>query len=54
MARKSVALMVRIFGRVQERLIWHAWRACEPRGSEGSNPSPSAKLAVLDGEVAVP
>ena len=51
-------------------MIWHAWRACVPQGTEGSNPSPSAtihiadgcsvggalvvRLTVLDGEVAVP
>jgi hypothetical protein len=50
----SGGLSLQGLGRVQERLNWHAWRACVPQGTEGSNPSPSARLAVLDGEVAVP
>ncbi len=30
-----------------ERSKAHAWRACSPRGVEGSNPSPSATVPVL-------
>ena len=34
-----------ITGEVQEWLNWHAWKACVPlKGTEGSNPSLSAKL----------
>jgi hypothetical protein len=29
-------------GWVPERSIGHAWKACVPQGTEGSNPSPSA------------
>jgi hypothetical protein len=29
-------------GWVPERSIGHAWKACVPKGTEGSNPSPSA------------
>ncbi len=29
-------------GRVQERLNWHAWRACVRKRTVGSNPTPSA------------
>jgi hypothetical protein len=31
-----------VFGWVPERSIGHAWKACVPQGTEGSNPSPSA------------
>ena len=31
-------------GWVPEWSIGHAWRACVPQGTEGSNPSPSAIL----------
>src|SRR5437773_2550006 len=32
-------------GWVTERLIVHAWKACVPKGTRGSNPRPSAPLA---------
>ena len=32
------------FGWVPERSIGHAWKACVPQGTEGSNPSPSVLL----------
>src|SRR6266480_4283350 len=32
----------RLFGWVTERLIVHAWKACVPKGTGGSNPPPSA------------
>jgi hypothetical protein len=35
-------------GWVPERSIGHAWRACVPQGTEGSNPSPSAIRSYSD------
>src|SRR2546421_9570146 len=32
----------RLFGWVTEWLIVHAWKACVPKGTGGSNPPPSA------------
>ena len=38
-----------ITGEVQEWLNWHAWKACVPqKGTEGSNPSLSAKFLFLE------
>src|SRR2546423_12517084 len=34
----------RLFGWVTEWLIVHAWKACVPKGTGGSNPPPSARL----------
>jgi hypothetical protein len=37
-------------GWVPERSIGHAWKACVPQGTEGSNPSPSATPEIKDSE----
>ncbi len=43
MRRSQAALQLpSIFGWVTEWSIVHAWKACVPKGTEGSNPSPSA------------
>ena len=34
-------------GWVPERSIGHAWKACVPQGTEGSNPSPSERALHL-------
>src|SRR6266487_7097886 len=34
-------------GWVTERLIVHAWKACVPKGTGGSNPPPSVRLFLL-------
>ncbi len=36
-------------GWVPEWSIGHAWKACVPQGTEGSNPSPSANSFVGTG-----
>jgi hypothetical protein len=33
-------------GWVPERSIGHAWRACVPQGTAGSNPAPSANFLM--------
>jgi hypothetical protein len=35
------------FGWVTERLIVHAWKACVPKGTGGSNPPPSGPASRL-------
>lgn len=38
------------FGKMQEWLNWHAWKACNPlKGFRGSNPRLSAKNDILGG-----
>jgi hypothetical protein len=32
---------------MHEWLIWHAWKACVPQGTEGSNPSFSARIPTI-------
>ncbi len=42
-------------GRVPERSIGHAWKACVPlKGTEGSNPSPSAGETSTQSPVKIP
>src|SRR5947207_4336279 len=36
----------RLFGWVTEWLIVHAWKACVPKGTGGSNPPPSAPASL--------
>lgn len=41
--QKIISIFVPASGKMQEWLIWHAWKACEPlKGSGGSNPPLSA------------
>ena len=42
--KKIISIFVPASGKMQEWLIWHAWKACEPlKGSGGSNPPLSAE-----------
>ena len=45
--KKIISIFVPASGKMQEWLIWHAWKACEPlKGSGGSNPPLSAENEI--------